>query len=255
MIKTKTKKRIRITAIAVVLVLVVLFGYLMVRITNQAKWTNTSLTYELGQKVNIQATDVLDRDDKSFMIDTSSVDEDKPGAYVAHASINTISGKQIRNIKVLIEDTKAPTFTKLPKVIRVNYGDSDYNFKKKIKAKDLSKLNITVDTKKVDFYTPGTYKVTVKAQDIYGNITKKKIKVIVRDYNDYVFDEEDEEKEEPSKDSQNQDSSTTDQNAYDSTDDSNSGNDAASNGSQITPGNYDTSQYDPSKGFGQDYSA
>ena len=141
MIKTKTKKRIRITAIAVVLVLVVLFGYLMVRITNQAKWTNTSLTYELGQKVNIQATDVLDRDDKSFTIDTSSVDEDKPGAYVAHASINTISGKQIRNIKVLIEDTKAPTFTKLPKVIRVNYGDSDYNFKKKIKAKDLSKLN------------------------------------------------------------------------------------------------------------------
>ena len=77
---------------------------------------------------------------------------------------------------MLIEDTKAPTFTKLPKVIRVNYGDSDYNFKKKIKAKDLSKLNITVDTKKVDFYTPGTYKVTVKAQDIYGNATKKKLK-------------------------------------------------------------------------------
>ncbi|CRH84445.1 Uncharacterised protein [Chlamydia trachomatis] len=97
--------------------------------------------------------------------------------------------------------------------------------------------------------------MTVKAQDIYGNATKKKIKVIVRDYNDYVFDEEDEEKEEPSKDSQNQDSSTTDQNAYDSTDDSNSGNDAASNGSQITPDNYDTSRYDPSKGFGQDYSA
>lgn len=237
MIQTKTKKKIRLTAILVILFILIALGFLMYRISNQSKWVNTSLTYELGEKVKIKDTDVLNKSDSSFTIDTSSIDSNKVGAYVAKASIQTVKGKQIRNIEVSIKDTTAPKFTEAPKTIKVNYGDSDYNFQKKFKASDLSKVNISINKQKVDFNTPGKYKATVRAEDVYGNITKKKFTVVVRDYYDYVYEQEDEDVQE----SQN-DSSYTQQVPNQQTTQSNEESSSSSN-TQISPDNYDTSQY------------
>ena len=63
MIQTKTKKKIRLTAILVILFILIALGFLMYRISNQSKWVNTSLTYELGEKVKIKDTDVLNKSD------------------------------------------------------------------------------------------------------------------------------------------------------------------------------------------------
>lgn len=238
MIQTKTKKKIRLTAILVILFILIALGFLMYRISNQSKWVNTSLTYELGEKVKIKDTDVLNKSDSSFTIDTSSIDQNKVGAYVAKASIQTVKGKQIRNIEVSIKDTTAPKFTEAPKTIKVNYGDSDYNFQKKFKASDLSKVNISINKQKVDFNTPGKYKATVRAEDVYGNVTKKKFTVVVRDYYDYVYEQEDEDVQ----GSQN-DSSYTQQVPNKQTTQSNEDSSSSSSNTQISPDNYDTSQY------------
>ncbi len=245
MIQTKTKKKIRISAIVVLLLILIALGFLMFQISNQSKWVNTSLTYELGDSVKIKDTDVLNKADSSFQIDTSSIDSDHVGAYVAKASIQTVKGKQVRNIEVTIKDTTAPKFTEAPKTIKVNYGDSDYNFQKKFKASDLSKVNISINKQKVDFYTPGKYKATVRAEDIYGNITKKTFTVVVRDYYDYVYEQEEEDTEDSQTNVYNQ--QTTNQQQSSSEQDTSS----SSSNTEISPGNYDTSQYqqNASQGF------
>ncbi len=246
MIQTKTKKKIRLTAIVVILFILIALGFLMFQISNQSKWINTSLTYELGDTVKIKDTDVLNKEDKSFKIDTSSIDQDQVGAYVAKASIQTVKGKQVRNIEVTIKDTTAPKFTEAPKTIKVNYGDSDYNFQKKFKASDLSKVNISIDKHNVDFNTPGKYKATVRAEDVYGNVTKKKFTVVVRDYYDYVYEQEEEDVDN-SQSNNVYNQQTTEQQSSSSEQDSNS----SSSNTEISPGNYDTSQYqqNASQGF------
>lgn len=99
MIQTKTKKKIRLTAIVVILFILIALGFLMFQISNQSKWINTSLTYELGDTVKIKDTDVLNKEDKSFKIDTSSIDQDQVGAYVAKASIQTVKENKFGILK------------------------------------------------------------------------------------------------------------------------------------------------------------
>lgn len=145
-----------------------------------------------------------------------------------------------------IKDTTAPKFTEAPKTIKVNYGDSDYNFQKKFKASDLSKVNISIDKHNVDFNTPGKYKATVRAEDVYGNVTKKKFTVVVRDYYDYVYEQEEEDVDN-SQSNNVYNQQTTEQQSSSSEQDSNS----SSSNTEISPGNYDTSQYqqNASQGF------
>lgn len=253
MIKTKTKKKIQISAIVILVLLLAVVGVFYYRISNQPRWENTSLTFELGDKIKIRSKDVLNKSDDTFQIDTSSISE-KPGTYTAKASVQLFSGKEVRNIRITIEDSKAPTFTKAPKRISVNYGDEDYNFQKHFKVKDASKYRLRVNTKDVDFTTPGTYQASVIAEDIYGNTRKKTFKVVVRSYADYV----------PEDDQDENDAFVQQQDGEqiyswgDAQTDSSSSNDASTNTQNqnpITPENYDTSQYDPSKGFNTTQSA
>lgn len=258
MVKTKTKKKVKLTVILVIVCILIAIGFLMFRIMNQSRWTNTSLTYELGEKINIKDTDVLNKEDKTFKINTSSIDEKKAGEYTVKASIKAVDGTQVRNITVKIKDSTKPKFTTAPSVIRVNYGESDYNFKRKFKASDLSKVKISVNTKKVDFEKAGTYTATAKAVDESGNVAKKTFKVIVRDEDDFVLEDEDGEATSESENSGSNSSSvqnntTTQESTSESQYEDESSQ--SSSDSTITPGNYDTSGYPDSGLFGSGYSA
>lgn len=257
MVKTKTKKKVKLTVILVIVCILIAIGFLMFRIMNQSRWTNTSLTYELGEKINIKDTDVLNKEDKTFKINTSSIDEKKAGEYTVKASIKAVDGTQVRNITVKIKDSTKPKFTTAPSVIRVNYGESDYNFKRKFKASDLSKVKISVNTKKVDFEKAGTYTATAKAVDESGNVAKKTFKVIVRDEDDFVLEDEDSDttSETESSDSnqslvQNNTTTTQESTSESQYEDESS---QSSSDSTITPENYDTSGHSGSGLFGSGY--
>lgn len=234
-------------AIAIVLA----FAFMVVLIFNiqlrmMPEWSNTSLHYELGQKIDIKATDVLSRNAYSFKVDTRKINKNKPGVYIVKASFDSVAGKQVKYLRVTISDTKKPTFTKAPTRVKVTVGDDSYDFSKKFKANDQTKVTLSFDTSAVDFNTPGTYTAKVTASDTSGNERTKKFKVKV------VWS--------TSEDTTTQESTTTQQQT--TTNPSTNTYDANANGTYngtyednnntytpTTPDDYDTSEYDPSLGW------
>lgn len=226
-----SKIRIAIAIVLALAFMVVLIFNIQLRM--MPEWENTSLHYELGEKVDIKATDVLSRNSHSFTVDTSKINENEPGVYIVEASFNSVAGKQVKYLRVTISDTKKPTFTKAPKTVKVKVGNDTYDFRKKFKATDQTKVSLTFDTSAVDFNTPGTYTAKVTASDTAGNERTKKFKVkIVASTSQDTTNE-----------STTQQDTTTQQATTDGT------YDGSDTYTPTTPYDYDTSQYDPSLGW------
>lgn len=147
---------------------------------------NSTVKSEYGEAIKITAKDVFgDEKVNNFKVDTSSVSnqegKDYPaiGTYNVKVTYNTATGTGTDSIKVLVRDTKGPTFKTAPKKIYVDLGQSDYDFSEDFEAKDLSGATLSFDTSKVDFDTDGTYDATVTATDKHDNSTEQSFKVIV----------------------------------------------------------------------------
>lgn len=110
--------------------------------------------------------------------------------YTGHAILNynMTSGHMVTSWD--IQDITPPTITgwvgkngyNSKDVYMVAYSDKEYDFTKYVKAYDDmgGKVKLTVDTSKIDWKKSGVYTVTYRAEDLAGNVTKKKAKVQVR---------------------------------------------------------------------------
>ena len=239
-----SKLRIAIAIVLALAFMVVLIFNIQLRM--MPEWSNTSLHYELGQKIDIKATDVLSRNAYSFKVDTSKINKNKPGVYIVEASCDSVAGKQVKYLRVTISDTKKPTFTKAPTSVKVTVGDDSYDFSKKFKAKDQTKVTLSFDTSDVDFNTPGTYTAKVTASDTSGNERAKKFKVKV------VWSTSEDTTTQESTTTQQQTTTDPSTNTYDANaNDSYNGTYEDNNNTYTptTPYDYDTSEYDPSLGW------
>ena len=89
---------------------------------------------------------------------------------------------EVETIKVVVEDTTAPEFTKTKDKYEITEGDDLPNIKKDFEAKDLSDdVTISVDSENVKTDKAGEYKATVKAVDASGNETSKEVTVVVKE--------------------------------------------------------------------------
>lgn len=248
-----SKIRIAIAIVLALAFMVVLIFNIQLRM--MPEWENTSLHYELGEKVDIKATDVLSRNSHSFTVDTSKINENEPGVYIVEASFNSVAGKQVKYLRVTISDTKKPTFTKAPKTVKVKVGNDTYDFRKKFKATDQTKVSLTFDTSAVDFNTPGTYTAKVTASDSSGNERTKKFKVKIVASTSQDTTNESTTQQDTTQDTTTQQATTDDSTStYDSNaSDYYNGTDGTYDGSDTytptTPYDYDTSEYDPSLGW------
>lgn len=235
-----SKFRIGIAIVLSIAFLAVLFFNIQLRM--MPEWSKTSLHYELGKKVNIQATDVLSKNSHTFHVDTSQIDEKKPGVYIVKASFDSVAGKQVKYLRITISDTKKPVFTKAPKSVQVQVGKSDYDFAKKFKATDQTKVELSFDTKKVNFYVPGTYKAKVTATDTSGNERTKSFKVKIV----WVVNEKEEKESTATQQDTTLDTPSTDNSYsnYDANTDTTNDTYSTDTDDSTTPDYYDSSQYE-----------
>lgn len=87
--------------------------------------------------------------------------------------------KQTLKKKIKVTDTTPPTFNETNE-ITIQEGTKDYDFNTKIKATDLTNVNITYDTSTLDINKPGNYIIKAIAIDTSNNQTTKDIKVIIK---------------------------------------------------------------------------
>lgn len=177
----------KITAIAILgVVTLLVLGYAIHLSLSGPTVQNATVKSEYGEAIKITAKDVFgDEKVNNFKVDTSSVSnqdgKEYPaiGTYNVKVTYNTATGTGSDTIKVLVRDTKGPTFKTAPKKIYVDLYDSEYDFSEDFEAEDVSGAKLTFDTEKVDFETDGTYDATVTAKDKHDNTTTKDFKVIV----------------------------------------------------------------------------
>lgn len=120
---------------------------------------------------------LLDGDEKE--IKKEDIKEDEPiaiGEYIME--IEYKKDADPLKVKVEIKDTTAPEFVDFKDEIKIEQNAQDVELKDYFKAKDLSKVTITVEGK-ADLSKTGEYEVTVIAADEYENKTEKNAKIFV----------------------------------------------------------------------------
>lgn len=113
--------------------------------------------------------------------DGSTKEKDRGFAKVGDYKVDLIYEDEIKTIKIIVKDSKAPEVT-VPETVEVLQGTdlATFDFKSLINATDLAQLNdIQIDYSTVDINTPGEYAVKASVEDVNKNKTEKEFKVIV----------------------------------------------------------------------------
>ena len=152
-----------------------------------------TFTFELGEKIALSKSDVVDTEDKEILKDVKlTLDTDTATASTDGIAINkdikvgkykgTIEYKKQRlDFKVIVKDTVAPKFIDFKEKIEIQQNSKDVDYASFFPADDLSSVKITVDSSGVDLSKSGEYAITVTATDEYKNKTEKKSIVVVKE--------------------------------------------------------------------------
>lgn len=134
----------------------------------------------------ITAADEIDGDlTASISIDDSKVKYGVAGTYAVTYSVSDASGnKATATTPVTINDTTPPVITLSHSSLSKTVVDSKPNYTYYVsKAEDTTdgnvKSSLSVDDSKVKYKKPGTYKVTISAQDKSGNVGKATMQLTI----------------------------------------------------------------------------
>ena len=110
----------------------------------------------------------------------------KPGTYEATITASDESDNKTKvKVEVKAVDKTKPEFSGLPESISLTDKDKDYDWMKKVTAKDEIDGDLTKDVevkaKAVKFGTPGKYMVAYSVKDKAGNKAEKTVDVIISD--------------------------------------------------------------------------
>lgn len=158
-------------------------------------------TYELGDKVYLEADEFLKNKDQNVLLKTAVssdlmtnddmydfneetrevVSEDEDRLDVGTYSVQLKYEDEIENVKFKVKDTKAPIIKNLQKEINieVNSEIKPDEFKHFFDVEDFSDYDLDIDLSNVDINHVGTYPMLVTATDIYGNRTRVTVDVNV----------------------------------------------------------------------------
>lgn len=152
--------------------------------------TKETFTFEYGQKISLSSEDLFvdsriipDQVDLDLSVLKMEKDEEYPqiGTYTIPVSYHVLLWHKTEQIKVKIQDTTKPVFTKKTDEIILEEGDDDVDFSAYFKAEDLSELDLVFVTDEVDYDMPGTYSAMVKAVDVSGNVSEQTFQIVVEE--------------------------------------------------------------------------
>lgn len=159
-------------------------------------WYNLDVTFkkntfywEYGTNGKVEAKDLLEESNSSFSsslkIDTIPLEKGKEypavGNYTLAVHYQTGWIHRVKEIRIIVKDSKAPTFTKKETNISIPYGQSDYDFLSHFSAEDLSGCQLSLSVEEVDFTKAGKYNAKVSAIDPYENKTEFSFQVEVEE--------------------------------------------------------------------------
>ncbi|MGN1182002.1 MAG: N-acetylmuramoyl-L-alanine amidase [Faecalibacillus sp.] len=154
---------------------------------------NKDLIVEYGQNIEFSFEDIIQTKQYSKeelkevkketkITDNIKNEEGKEYPAIGEYIIKCKYSGQTLQKKVLVKDTTKPVFNDINEV-SIIINTKDYDYSSFIQATDLSKVEVTFDTKNVDITKVGDYKVIATAKDISGNCESKEITVHIKKAN------------------------------------------------------------------------
>lgn len=237
------------------------------------KLKEETVTKELGETVSLDPKEYLVDDTTQEILEKTVLDSEllKDEGYVVNDKEKSIISKdkeylnigeytftltynesENKEVKVIVQDTTAPTFKDFKEEIKVEQNAKDVDFNAFFTCEDLSVCKVETDSSAVDLSNTGEAVLKVSATDEYDNKLEKEVKVIIvlmeearkedgvtKTVDGTVFksealvkkEEEEKKAEEQKKNQQSNSSSNSNSNS------SNSGSVANSGGSTNTGGN------------------
>lgn len=146
------------------------------------KLKNQEYTIEYGDTISNDVSTYLNNT-KEYMkeVQISGIPANEDGKEypaVGNYELELSNKNDSVKVSVAVKDTVAPIFTDKTESVTVENGKKLDT--KLFTAKDLSKVQMTIDDSKVDYSKAGEYKVIVKATDKSNNTTQKEVQLTVK---------------------------------------------------------------------------
>ncbi len=138
---------------------------------------------EYGEELDNKLLFDVKKSDKNVEVKkVDGFDKSKLGEQKVKVTFSDGKEEVIKDIKINVEDTKAPIFKNFLKEIRIEKDAENVNIKDYFEVEDKSDIEININRDKVNFNKAGTYEIKVSAKDKHGNKSEvKKCTVIVVD--------------------------------------------------------------------------
>lgn len=184
--KSRKLKKGRIIILLIIIIVVILLCITLFS-TKQIKLKNDKFTFEYGEIVELDKSNIIDTKDEDI-INSISINQSKlnyitdneypeVGKYQLEVKYEVKNKKFSSLITVEIIDTTKPTFTKFTDNIEISIGTVEVDYSKYFEAIDLSSVVLSYDAPEVDYEKTGEYKLVVSATDSSNNKISKEATV------------------------------------------------------------------------------
>lgn len=164
------------------------------------KLKEETVTKELGETVSLDPKEYLVDDTTQEVLEKTVLDSEllKDEEYVVNEEEKTIVSKdkeflnvgeyaftltynesENKEVKVVVQDTTAPTFKDFKEEIKIEQNAKDVDFTAYFSCEDLSVCKVKTDSSDVDLSKTGETTLKVSAIDEYENKLEKEVKVTV----------------------------------------------------------------------------
>lgn len=164
------------------------------------KLKEETVTKELGETVSLDPKEYLVDDTTQEILEKTVLDSEllKDEGYVVNDEEKSITSKdkeylnigeytftltynesENKEVKVIVQDTTAPTFKDFKEEIKVEQNAKDVDFNAFFTCEDLSVCKVETDSSAVDLSNTGEAVLKVSATDEYDNKLEKEVKVII----------------------------------------------------------------------------
>lgn len=188
--KIKNLSLVKKVTIIVVFIAIVISGIYVFTKENELPFElkdNKDITVEYGENVEITfekliktknySDDELAKVKKATKITHNITNEDgKEYPAIGKYKIKLKYNDQTLTKNVIIKDTVKPVFNEVNE-ITITQDTKNYDYASQIQATDLSAVEVTFDTSKLDISKPGDYELIANAKDASGNTETKTITV------------------------------------------------------------------------------